>query len=78
MNGRVTSRGLPSLLLVAVLLAASSGCEAVRPWERGTLARAEMQLDPNALQTNLYEQVYYSKEASRGGTKTAGAGCGCN
>ena len=36
-----------------------------------------MQLDPNPLQTSLYEQVYESKEAASGGTKTAGAGCGC-
>ena len=64
--------------IVAAVVLALSACESVRPWERGTLARPEMQLDPNALQTGLYEQVYYSKEASRGGSKTAGAGCGCN
>ena len=69
---------LRSVLIVACMTSSLGGCEAVRPWERGVLARPEMQLDPNALQTGLYEQVYYSKEASRGGTKTAGAGCGCN
>ena len=63
--------------MVAAALALC-GCETVRPWERGTLARPEMQLEPNALQTSLYEQVYFSKEASRGGMKPAGAGCGCN
>ena len=55
-----------------------SACASVQPWERGTLARPEMQLDPNPLQTGLYEQVYDSKEAASGGTDTAGAGCGCN
>ena len=55
-----------------------SACASVQPWERGTLARPEMQLDPNPLQTGLYEQVYDSKEAAGGGTKAAGAGCGCN
>ena len=55
-----------------------SACASVQPWERGTLARPEMQLEPSALQAGLYEQVYDSKEASSGGTKTAGAGCGCN
>ena len=55
-----------------------SACETVRPWERGTLDHPEMQLDPDALLTSLYEQIYYSKEASRTGTKPAGAGCGCN
>ena len=70
-----SSRGV---LAVAAAALALFGCESVRPWERGTLARPEMQLEPNALQTTLYEQVYFSKEASRGGMKPAGAGCGCN
>ena len=71
-------RSLRSALLVAAMTSALSACEAVRPWERGALARPEMQLDTNGLQTDLYEQIYYSKEAARGGAKTAGAGCGCN
>ena len=71
-------RSLRNVPIVAAVVLVLSACESVRPWERGTLARPEMQLDPNALQTGLYEQVYYSKEASRGGSKTAGAGCGCN
>ena len=71
-------RSFQSALMVAAVASALSACTAVRPWERGALARPEMQLDPNALQTGLYEQVYCSKEASRGGTKTASAGCGCN
>lgn len=65
-------------VMVAALVLALSACEAVSPWQWGTLARPEMQLDPNVLQTTLYEQVYESKEASRGGAKTAGGGCGCN
>ena len=67
--------GAIAVAAIALLLAA---CAPVRPWERGTLARAEMQFEPNSLQTGLYEQVYESKEAASGGTKTAGAGCGCN
>lgn len=55
-----------------------TGCESVQPWERGVLARAEMQLDPDPLESSLREQVYQSKEASSGGNKAAGAGCGCN
>lgn len=72
------SRSLRSALIVVAMTSALSACETVRPWERGALARPEMQLDPNVLQSGLYDQVYYSKEAARGGTKAAGAGCGCN
>ena len=64
--------------ITAALALVLSACAAVAPWERGTLARPEMQLNPNPLHTDLYEQVYDSKEASSGGMKTAGAGCGCN
>ena len=69
------SRGVLAIAAAALTLC---GCEAIQPWERGILARPEMQLDPNTLQTSLYDQVYFSKEASRGGMKPAGAGCGCN
>ena len=71
-------RSAQSALAVAALSLVLGACETVRPWERGTLARPEMQLDPNPLQTSLYNQVYESKEAAGGGTRTAGAGCGCN
>ncbi len=67
------------LILLTILTTLTlQGCETVQPWERGTLARPEMQLDPDVLGSQLYNQVYYSKEASSGGSQTAGAGCGCN
>ena len=71
-------RSAPSVIALAAIAVALAACAPVRPWERGTLARTEMQFDPNPLQTGLYDQVYESKEAASGGTKTAGAGCGCN
>lgn len=54
-----------------------TGCESVQPWERGRLAKPEMQLS-EGLNSPLYHQVYDSKEASSGGSGAAGAGCGCN
>ena len=72
------NRAGPSILSLSILALLLSGCASVQPWERGRLARPEMQLDPNPLQTGLYEQVYDSKEAASGGTKAEGAGCGCN
>ena len=54
------------------------GCETVAPWDRDVLARPEMQLSTDPMGDALFEQVYLSKEASSGGYKTAGGGCGCN
>ena len=63
-------------VLFALML---SGCvTTVEPWERGNLAKAEMQFEPDAMQAGFRRHVYTSKEASSGGTSTAGGGCGCN
>ncbi len=54
------------------------GCETVQPWERGTLARREMQWEPDRMEISLQAQINASKEASSGGQGAAGGGCGCN
>ena len=64
--------------LITIFFLALTACETVQPWERGTLAKPEMQLNADPLGSKLYDQVYYSKEASSGGNDVAGAGCGCN
>ena len=63
------------LLLAALVLA---GCETVQPWERGTLAREDMQWQPDVMEDRLRNHIHYSKEASSGGSGAAGGGCGCN
>jgi hypothetical protein len=50
----------------------------VQPWERGILAKDEMQWQPDVMDAQLRNQIYASKEASSGGTGAAGGGCGCN
>ncbi len=55
-----------------------TACETVQPWERGTLAREEMQWDSDVIESRLRGQVYTSKEAASGGAGAAGGGCGCN
>jgi hypothetical protein len=50
----------------------------VKPWQRGTLARENMSLNPNPVQTGLDEHIYFSKEAASGGSSVGGGGCGCN
>ena len=65
--------------LTGILLAvALCGCETVQPWERGTLAREEMQWQTSVSEAQLRNQIYASKEASSGGAGAAGGGCGCN
>lgn len=65
----------------ALLLACAavlSSCTQVRPWERGYLARPEMSWRADSLEGALNDHIYFSKEASSGGTGAAGGGCGCN
>jgi hypothetical protein len=63
------------ILVLALLL---SACETVKPWERGSLAKEEMQWDTDRMDTAVRKQTQLSKEASSGGSGAAGGGCGCN
>lgn len=54
-----------------------SACAPVSPWQRGTLAKASMALDPNPLQTSLSEHTHGSREAGSGSSSASGGGCGC-
>jgi hypothetical protein len=65
-----------ALFLFAVL--GLCGCETVEPWERGVLARREMQWQTDPREISLQAQIFASKEASSGGQGAAGGGCGCN
>ena len=68
-----------SMLTAATMLASSlAACTPVAAWERGTLARPEMALDADPLETTLNNHIYFSKEASSGGNSASGGGCGCN
>jgi len=65
-------------LLCLLALGPLCGCETVQPWERGMLARPEMQWQPDPMETSLQAQINSSKEATSGGMGAAGGGCGCN
>jgi hypothetical protein len=67
-----------TLLLAAVSAVLLPGCQPVQAWERGVLAKPEMAIDANPLETALNNHIYFSKEASNGGHSAAGGGCGCN
>ncbi|MES2624381.1 MAG: DUF4266 domain-containing protein [Pseudomonadota bacterium] len=64
--------------VIATVAASISACTPVAAWERGTLARPEMALDADPLETTLNNHIYFSKEASSGGNSASGGGCGCN
>jgi len=48
------------------------------PWEKDLMARKEMQVSAYAPLKAADNHVYFSKEASSGGSGFAGGGCGCN
>ena len=66
------------ILVYPVILLCLAACETVQPWERGNLAKPEMQWQSDSMEISLQAQINASKEASSGGMGAAGGGCGCN
>jgi hypothetical protein len=68
------------LMLLTLVCLCLGGCAnlGVKPWEREVLARDDMQLDANALDTAFDDHIYFSKEGTSGGRGFGGGGCGCN
>jgi hypothetical protein len=65
-------------LAVLVIFTGAAGCATVKPWDRDLLAKREMQFVPCPPLHAVDEHVYFSKEASTGGSSLSGGGCGCN
>ncbi len=69
-------------LLLAALAAAGfvlcTGCQHVKPWQRGGLADPIMSADLDPLGTAADEHIFFSREAASGGRGVGGGGCGCN
>ncbi len=66
------------LLLPLLMLGGCSLIQPVQPWEKGILSRPEMTFEADRLESAFVEHVYFSKEASSGGSGVGGGGCGCN
>lgn len=60
------------------LAAWATGCQAVKPWQRGQLSNPLIQPDRDPLGLALAEHVFFSREAAMGGRGVGGGGCGCN
>jgi hypothetical protein len=68
------------ILAACAALAILSGCALppVQPWEKGELARTDMLIPGDPLESRFTEHLYASKEAASGGSAVGGGGCGCN
>jgi len=66
--------------VVVLITLTLSGCAnlGVEPWERDLLAKKEMSLNNDPIDSSLDDHIYFSKEASSGGKSFGGGGCGCN
>ncbi len=67
-------------IVAACTMLTGTACSSlgVEPWERGVLAKDEMQLVTNPIEAAIDDHIYFSKEASSGGRGFGGGGCGCN
>lgn len=52
--------------------------EEVKPWQKGILAKKQMSLQGDPIDTYVDEHIYFSTEGSTGGKSVGGGGCGCN
>ena len=74
-------------LLILLVALSVSGCgtvrnifvkEDVKPWEKDILAQRSMQFPQDSMQSYADDHIFFSKEASTGGSGVGGGGCGCN
>ena len=65
--------------IICLTVCFTNGCATgLAPWQRGNLAKPQMALEPNTLDSAVMKHTYTSKEASSGGYSIGGGGCGCN
>jgi len=68
---------LTPLLTVGLTVWVCAACSPVAPWQRGTLAKAQMALEPNHIDAVMRSHAYHSREAASEGGASVGGGCGC-
>jgi hypothetical protein len=69
---------LALLLSLLATLPGVTGCQNVKPWQRGTLADYTMKQDRDPTSEALNEHIWFSRETAAGGKGVGGGGCGCN
>jgi hypothetical protein len=66
------------ICLAAALIPGVTGCQNVKPWQRGTLADYAMRADRDSMGDAQKEHIFFSREEASGGRGVGGGGCGCN
>jgi hypothetical protein len=66
------------LFFGALVMLGLTGCQNVKPWQRGTLADYAMRADRDPLGDAQAEHIFFSREMASGGRSVGGGGCGCN
>ena len=68
------------IMMISFLSLILSGCiQDVKSWEKETLAKETMQEAGHDKPLHAFkEHIFFSKEATKGGTGVGGGGCGCN
>lgn len=71
---------MKTITFTLILLSAAvlTGCQHVKPWQRGTLADYTMRPDRDPLGVAQDEHIFFSRETAHGGRGVGGGGCGCN
>jgi hypothetical protein len=69
-----------TIMISLLLMLSLSGCiQTVHSWEKEQLSKQIMKEENgNTLLQATKAHIYYSKEATIGGTGLSGGGCGCN
>jgi hypothetical protein len=67
-----------SLTCAAVVLVGATGCQNVKPWQRGSLADYSMRADRDPITDSQMQHIFFSREEASGGGGVGGGGCGCN
>jgi hypothetical protein len=75
------SRASVKFALLSAILCLATGCATrapVQAWEKGKLAKSEMLIQGDPLETGFDNHIYASREGASGGAAVGGGGCGCN
>ena len=63
---------------MALAVLALAACASVPSYQRGYLAREDMELDASPGTMKTLERTFSAKEGASGGASVGGGGCGCN